>query len=173
MPDRDFYYLVGLRFECGGEQVEHSFWADGLDGERVIWENCLQNSRRSETRRSSATAHTKSVSQADEGALHFAARRSRVCRSAHRNVGQSRRLHLRQDLLPDIFEQPQRSRPIPRVRVGLATGFRRCDATTAASLGTWRGRRAQVRTDRLQHGRLPSRLDGRGRSGAHMCGRRV
>ena len=42
MPDRDFYYLVGLRFESGGEQVEHSFWADGLDGERVIWENCLQ-----------------------------------------------------------------------------------------------------------------------------------
>ena len=42
MPDRDFYYLVGLRFECGGEQVERSFWADALDGERVIWENCLQ-----------------------------------------------------------------------------------------------------------------------------------
>ncbi len=39
MPDRSFYYLVGLRFERGGEQVEHSFWADGLDGERVIWEN--------------------------------------------------------------------------------------------------------------------------------------
>jgi predicted RecB family nuclease len=42
MPDRDFYYLVGLRFECGGEQVEHSFWADGLDGERTIWEFCLR-----------------------------------------------------------------------------------------------------------------------------------
>ena len=42
MPDRDFYYLVGLRFESGGEQVERSFWADGLDGERVMWENCLQ-----------------------------------------------------------------------------------------------------------------------------------
>src|ERR1019366_6844869 len=42
MPDRDFYYLVGLRFECGGEHMEHSFWADGLDGERVIWENCLR-----------------------------------------------------------------------------------------------------------------------------------
>jgi hypothetical protein len=42
MPDRDFYYLVGLRFECGGEQVERSFWADGSDGERVIWENCLR-----------------------------------------------------------------------------------------------------------------------------------
>ena len=41
MQDRDFYYLVGLRFECGGEQVERSFWADGLDSERVIWESCL------------------------------------------------------------------------------------------------------------------------------------
>ena len=42
MPDRDFYYLVGLRFERDGEQVERSFWADGLDDERAIWENCLQ-----------------------------------------------------------------------------------------------------------------------------------
>jgi len=42
MPDRDFYYLIGLRFECGGEKVERSFWADGLDGERAIWENCLE-----------------------------------------------------------------------------------------------------------------------------------
>jgi predicted RecB family nuclease len=42
MPDRDFYYLVGLRFESGGEAVERSFWADGLDGERAIWEDCLR-----------------------------------------------------------------------------------------------------------------------------------
>jgi predicted RecB family nuclease len=42
MPDRDFYYLIGLRFESGGEYVERSFWADGLDGERTIWENCLR-----------------------------------------------------------------------------------------------------------------------------------
>jgi predicted RecB family nuclease len=42
MPDRDFYYLVGLRFERDGEHVERSFWADGLEGEREIWENCLR-----------------------------------------------------------------------------------------------------------------------------------
>jgi predicted RecB family nuclease len=42
MPDRDFYYLVGLRFESGGEQVERSFWADAIEDERVIWESCLQ-----------------------------------------------------------------------------------------------------------------------------------
>ncbi|MBR0797983.1 IS66 family transposase [Bradyrhizobium jicamae] len=42
MPDRDFYYLVGLRFESDGADVERSFWADGSDGERTIWENCLR-----------------------------------------------------------------------------------------------------------------------------------
>src|SRR5262249_39680257 len=42
MPDRNSYYLAGLRFESGGEQVERSFWADGLDGERVMWESCLR-----------------------------------------------------------------------------------------------------------------------------------
>ena len=42
MPDRDFYYLVGLRFEWDGERVERSFWADGFDGEREIWDNCLR-----------------------------------------------------------------------------------------------------------------------------------
>ena len=41
MPDRDFYYLVGLRFEYAGEKVERSFWADGLDSERAMWESCL------------------------------------------------------------------------------------------------------------------------------------
>src|SRR5438552_2292111 len=28
--------------ESGGEHMERSFWADGLDDERVIWENCLR-----------------------------------------------------------------------------------------------------------------------------------
>jgi predicted RecB family nuclease len=42
MPDRDFYYLVGLRYESIGGQVERSFWADELDDERVMWENCLR-----------------------------------------------------------------------------------------------------------------------------------
>lgn len=45
MPDRDFYYLIGLRFERDGKQVERSFWADGFDGEREIWENCLRSLR--------------------------------------------------------------------------------------------------------------------------------
>jgi predicted RecB family nuclease len=42
MPDRDFYYLVGLRYERAGEHVEQSFWADGPEDEREIWESCLR-----------------------------------------------------------------------------------------------------------------------------------
>jgi transposase len=42
MPDKDFYYLVGLRFESNGKQVERSFWADRLQDEPVIWEDCLR-----------------------------------------------------------------------------------------------------------------------------------
>jgi hypothetical protein len=42
MPDRNFYYLVGLRFSSGGVQVERSFWADGLDDERQMWEDCMR-----------------------------------------------------------------------------------------------------------------------------------
>jgi predicted RecB family nuclease len=41
MPDRDFYYLIGLRFESHGVSEERSFWADRADGEREIWESCL------------------------------------------------------------------------------------------------------------------------------------
>src|SRR5208337_1996799 len=39
MPDSNFYYLIGLRFECRGASMERSFWADRSDGEREIWED--------------------------------------------------------------------------------------------------------------------------------------
>lgn len=42
MNDRDFYYLIGLRFERDGALTERSFWADRPAGERDIWESCLQ-----------------------------------------------------------------------------------------------------------------------------------
>ena len=42
MPDRDSYYLVGLRFESDGRPAERAFWADGPEDERGMWENCLR-----------------------------------------------------------------------------------------------------------------------------------
>jgi predicted RecB family nuclease len=41
MPDRDFYYLIGLRHETRGTPVEQSFWADGPENECDIWRECL------------------------------------------------------------------------------------------------------------------------------------
>jgi len=41
-PDRDFYYLIGLRIGSGGSAVHYSFWANDLADERTMWEGCLR-----------------------------------------------------------------------------------------------------------------------------------
>src|SRR5437879_3146892 len=41
-PDRDFYYLVGLRIGSGGSAIRHCFWASDLADERTMWECCLR-----------------------------------------------------------------------------------------------------------------------------------
>jgi predicted RecB family nuclease len=41
VPDRDFYYLIGLRYRQGDCIIEQSFWADTLDDERAMWAACL------------------------------------------------------------------------------------------------------------------------------------
>jgi predicted RecB family nuclease len=43
VPDRDFYYLVGLRYESGGgSYVQHSFWANEPSEERAMWADCIR-----------------------------------------------------------------------------------------------------------------------------------
>ena len=42
MPDRDFYYLIGLRYEAQDRHIEQSFWADAPEGEQDIWLKCLR-----------------------------------------------------------------------------------------------------------------------------------
>jgi predicted RecB family nuclease len=41
LPDRDFYYLIGVRIGIGDGAVQHSFWADDAEGEKRIWEEFL------------------------------------------------------------------------------------------------------------------------------------
>ena len=41
MPDRDFYYLIGLRYSNQGEYIERSLWADRPEDERGIWQDFL------------------------------------------------------------------------------------------------------------------------------------
>lgn len=41
VPDRNFYYLIGLRHRARDNDVQHSFWADTSSDEREMWASCL------------------------------------------------------------------------------------------------------------------------------------
>ena len=41
LPDRDFYYLIGLRVKTTRGFEQHSLWADTVDQERSIWAHFL------------------------------------------------------------------------------------------------------------------------------------
>src|SRR6516162_783062 len=41
LPDRDFYYLIGIRVGTGHCALQYSFWADDEDGEKRIWNEFL------------------------------------------------------------------------------------------------------------------------------------
>ena len=42
LPDRDFYYLIGVRIETAQGIVQHSLWADGANEEERIWADFLR-----------------------------------------------------------------------------------------------------------------------------------
>ena len=42
VPDRDFYYLIGLRVKSGEAYVQHAFWANARSEEHEIWAALLQ-----------------------------------------------------------------------------------------------------------------------------------
>ena len=41
LPDRDFYYLIGVRVKTGDAIAQHSFWAEDIDDERRAWSEFL------------------------------------------------------------------------------------------------------------------------------------
>ena len=41
LPDRDFYYLIGIRIQAADGSVQHSFWADDAKEEKLIWNDFL------------------------------------------------------------------------------------------------------------------------------------
>jgi predicted RecB family nuclease len=42
IPDRDFYYLIGLRIRNGNSVVQHSLWADALEDEARIYSQFIE-----------------------------------------------------------------------------------------------------------------------------------
>lgn len=43
IPDKNSYYLIGLRTKSGDSYVQHSFWADERLNEKEIWASALEN----------------------------------------------------------------------------------------------------------------------------------
>jgi transposase-like protein len=41
LPDRDFYYLIGIRIQAAEGSVQRSFWADEAKEEKLIWNDFL------------------------------------------------------------------------------------------------------------------------------------
>ena len=41
LPDRDFYYLIGIRVQAAEGSIRHSFWADNAKEEKLIWNDFL------------------------------------------------------------------------------------------------------------------------------------
>ena len=41
LPDRDFFYLIGVRFRCGDLVQQHSLWAENTSDEKEIWNRFL------------------------------------------------------------------------------------------------------------------------------------
>ena len=41
LPDRDFYYLIGIRVRVGDSTVHHCLWADSPSDEGRIWQEFL------------------------------------------------------------------------------------------------------------------------------------
>jgi len=41
LPDRDFYYLIGVRIRHGDSIIQHSLWADTMEDEGRIWQEFL------------------------------------------------------------------------------------------------------------------------------------
>jgi len=42
VPDRDFYYLIGVRFPSGDSYIQASFWANDVSEEKAMWASFLQ-----------------------------------------------------------------------------------------------------------------------------------
>ena len=43
VPDREFYYLIGLRYRSGDNYIYRSFWADDASKEGEMWAACLRD----------------------------------------------------------------------------------------------------------------------------------
>ena len=59
LPDRDFYYLIGVRVEGPNGPNHHALWADSVADQKRIWEDSSASFRKPIVRRCFITAVSK------------------------------------------------------------------------------------------------------------------
>ncbi len=81
-PDRDFYYLIGVRIGNGESAVQHSLWADTVEDEGKIWREFLDHPRnRREAGSDSLRQLRNDFPQTNARTLRRAERRVMCCKS--------------------------------------------------------------------------------------------
>ena len=155
VPDRDFYYLIGLRIKSGDAYVHYAFWANELSEEQEIWAAFLQTLAKIDHPQlihygSYETTFLKRMKERyrDSGGA------SGLPRPADRGICECLVRDLRADLLPHLLKQPQRDRAIPGVSM---VGERRIWITHAhveITVGVLQGCGPETETGHVQCRRL-------------------
>jgi predicted RecB family nuclease len=124
VPDRSFYYLIGLRFRSDEVEVQRSIWADDEGSEREMWQSCL-----------------RILKQIGEPCLihygsyetHFLKRmrallrrggRRHLCRRTPLACRQSGIPHLQSNLFSHVLKRAEGDRTVSRLSVVRSGGFR-------------------------------------------------
>ena len=139
LPDRDFYYLIGVRIGNGESAIQHSLWADTVGEEGKIWREvpCHHRNRGEagadalwKLRDDFSQANARTIWETTGG---FCGGRS------HSRWDESAVCDLRAGLLPHIFQWIERDRREPWVsvvRLGRERDSNRCLATRMGGIKT-------------------------------------
>ena len=160
LPDRDFYYLIGVRVGTGHCAVQHSFWADDEDGEKRIWNEFLAILMAIPDPRLVHYGSYETVFPETNARTSWRAARRLGSSDRHRARGEPSFVRLRSHLFPNILQRIEGYRRISRFPlVGLARVGARSDRL-AASLGGLKGPSGEAGAARLQPSRTakPCRL---------------
>jgi len=117
LPDRDFYYLIGMRLGSGTSAIQHSFWANNIEDEKKIWTDLLDMLAKVQ----------------NPVLIHYGSYETtffkRMCdrygfpqilsRKSAKDVRKPTVSYLRQDLLPDLLKRPQGNWPLSRCDMGI------------------------------------------------------
>jgi predicted RecB family nuclease len=114
VPDRGFYYLIGMRVSKNGSFIQHSFWADTPQDERRIW---TDSSNLGAGQASLAARWQRRINGPQANARTLPGRGGQRCVRSQGidRRSQCTRFYLWAGLFPNLFERVERNRGVPRI----------------------------------------------------------